>query len=176
MGAGLHLRSGLMKAQLRAKGGRAPTAGGAAQRVFALVVAANEPGLAIAAHLRRLHMEVHLTRRFGDMAAALFDERDSNDAEILFVLDLRISCGAREISARLGDYDAVLHAQLMSGNDWPRTVCLVDPEQTRPAWLQARPHVRATLLADEVETVIGHPKERGWHDSFALALDCCLRR
>ena len=80
-----------------------------------------------------------------------------------------------EIDTRLGDYDAVLNAHMMSGHPWPKTLCLVDTEQTHPAWLQARPHLRATLLADEVETVIGHPQQRGWHDMFALALSCCLR-
>ena len=166
-----------MKIQLGTKPGKPAVTQLTASRIVALVVAAEETGVAIAEDLRRLDMEVYLTPRYGPMAATLFDRRKHarEDSEILFVLDLRISCGASEIDTRLGDYDAVLNAHMMSGHPWPKTLCLVDTEQTHPAWLQARPHLRATLLADEVETVIGHPQQRGWHDMFALALSCCLR-
>jgi hypothetical protein len=166
-----------MKAPPETKGAKRSVTPLAARRIVALIVAADETGETIAGDLRRLGMDVHLTPSFGTMASTLFDkvEPQRSNSEILFVLDLRISCGASKIEARLGDYDAVLNAQLMAGNQWPRTLCLVDAEQTRPAWLQARPHLRSTLLADEVETVVGHPQQRGWQDRFASALRCCLR-
>ena len=166
-----------MKTHLGTKGGKPAITKLIASRIVALIVAGEETGVAIAEDLRRLDMEVHLTPRYGPMASMLFDKRkqDQGDSEILFVLDLRLSCGASEIDTRLGDYDAVLNAHMMSGHPWPKTLCLVDSEQTHPVWLQARPHLRATLLADEVETIIGHPLQQGWHDMFALALSCCLR-
>jgi hypothetical protein len=165
-----------MKTQSGTKAGKPAVTMRSASRIVALIVAAEETATAIAKDLRRFDIKVHLTPRYGPMAAALFDQcKHHGDSEIFFVLDLRISCGELEIDTRLGDYDAVLNAYMMSGNPWPKTLCLVDTEQTHPAWLQARPHLRATLLADEVETVIGHPQQRGWPDAFAFALSRCLR-
>lgn len=167
-----------MKAYSGAKGGKPATPNRSTSRIVALVVAPEETDMLIAQHLGRLDLEVHVTPRYGAMASALFDEREHSqeDSPILFVLDLRISCGASEVDSRLADYDAVLNAHMMSGRPWPKTLCLVEAEQTHPAWLHARPHLRATLLADEVETVVGHPQERGWHRMLALALSRCLRR
>ena len=156
--------------------------------IIGLIVATKDDGLAIAEHLRRLDIEVHLTPSYAAMALRLFDNqkccgneppRDANndgqtDAEILFVLDLRLSCGAAEVDRRLGDYDAVLHAHLMSGSPWPKTLCLVDASQTHPAWLQARPHLRATLLADEVETVVGDPGQLDWDEKFVAVVSRCF--
>ena len=145
-------------------------------RVDALVVATDGMDTLIAKHLRYADVQVQPATHHGEMAAALFDEcshrRLAN--RVLFVLDLRISCGASVIDARLRDYDSVLNAYILSGNPWPQTLCLVEVEQTHPLWLQARPHLRATLLADEVQTVIGDPQQRDWPDRFLTALNRCL--
>jgi hypothetical protein len=165
-----------MRAQLRAKAGKAGTPICSPRRVFAVVVAPVETETLIAEHLRHHDVEVHVALRYGTMAAALFDDPEpgQGDRPILFVLDLRVSCGSSVIDARLVDYDAVLNAHMMAGHPWPKTLCLVETEQTHPVWLQTRPHFRATLLADEVETVIGHPQQRDWHKLFAAALSRCL--
>lgn len=145
-------------------------------QTVALVVAAADTDMLITKHLQRQDVEVHLTSSYGGMAEALFDEREHcpRDDRILFVLDLRLSCGAVVIDTRLRDYDAALSAYLLSGGKWPKTLCLIEVEQTRPLWLRARPHLRATLLADEVEAVIGHPRDREWHAGFANAIRRCL--
>lgn len=145
--------------------------------IVSFIVASQATAALVSRQLTDLDTEIHLTTRFGEMAETLFDKQElvPDDRKVLFVLDLRISCGETEIAMRLRDYDAVLNAYVLSGRPWPRTLCLVEAEQTHPTWMQARPHLRATLLADEVETVIGQPHEMGWGASFALALRCCLR-
>ncbi len=145
-------------------------------RTVALVVAAADINLLITRHLHHHDFEVHLTTSYGGMAEALFDVREqrTRDNRILFVLDLRISCGAAVIDARLRDYDAALNDYLLSGRPWPKTLCLVEVKQTHPIWLRARPHLRATLLADEVEALVGGPEQRKWHEGFAHALRRCL--
>lgn len=145
-------------------------------RTVALVVAAADTDILITRHLRHHDLEVHLTTSYGGMTEALFDVREQRprDNRILFVLDLRIACGVAVIDARLRDYDAALSDYLLSGGPWPKTLCLVELEQTHPVWLRARPHLRATLLADEVEAVVGGPQQRNWHETFAHALRRCL--
>ena len=165
-----------MKTNLKANSGGLPTVVSSPPRTVVLVVAQAGTDLLIAQQLHHHDVEVHLTASHGAMAAALFDDHEESSVAptILFVLDLRASCGASVIDARLADYDAVLNAYLMSGHPWPNTLCLVESSQAHPLWLQARPHLRATLLADEVETVIGSPQQAHWHESFASALSRCL--
>ena len=166
-----------MKTNLKADRRGLPPVVSSPPRTLVLVLAQAGTDLLITEQLRHLDVEVHLTTSHGAMAAALFDtEHEQVGAErtVLFVLDLRASCGADVIDARLADYDAVLNAYMMSGHSWPNTLCLVDSSQAHPLWLQTRPHLRATLLADEVETVIGSPQHPHWHESFATALSRCL--
>ena len=168
-----------MKTEPKAKGGvpKPMPQASSSTRIIALVVAAADVEMSIAAHLRLRDVEVVATTSYSKMAEALLDERDHGrrDDRIIFVLDLRISCGASLIDARLADYDAVLNAHMLSGHPWPTTLCLVEPVQTHPNWLQSRPHLRATLLADEVETVIGFPQQHDWREKFASALNRCLQ-
>ena len=145
-------------------------------RPFVLVVAAADTEDLIVAPLRGYEVDIRVTKNYGGMAEAIFDddEHGGRDQPIVFIVDLRISCGTAAIDARLRDYDTALNAYVLSGRPWPRTLCLVEVEQTHPTWLRERPHLRATLLADEVETVVGHPHRREWRDTFALAVRRCL--
>lgn len=146
-------------------------------KLIAFVVADAETVRPIAAALLHPQIEVRITPRYGEIASELFEVTSEWSArhEPIFVLDLRSSCGDATVKARSADYDAALRGHLASGHPWPKTICLVEAEQTRPEWLLAHPHLRATLLADEVETVIGTPRGAAWISAFQAALDCSLR-
>ena len=145
-------------------------------RTFVLVVASAETEKLILEPLRDYEVDVRITANYGGMAEALFDddEHGAGDQPVLFIVDLRNSCGPAVLDARLRDYDSALNAYVLLGRPWPRTLCLVEVEQTYPVWLNARPHLRATLLADEVETVVGQPHRSDWQESFATAVRRCM--
>lgn len=145
-------------------------------RTCVLIVAAADTQALVVESLRSFEVDVRHTATYGAMADALFEELERRDRnqEILFIVDLRISCGKSVLDARLRDYDAALNDYVLSGRPWPQSLCLVEIEQTHPAWLYDRPHLRATLLADEVETVVGHPRGPDWRDSFKAAVRRCL--
>lgn len=147
-----------------------------ASQTVVIVVATTDTELLIIESLRRYDVDVRLAANYGRMAEALFDDREhvAQDRPTLFIVDLRLSCGAAVLDARLRDYDAALNAYVLSGRPWPRTLCLVEVEQTHPVWLSERHHLRATLLADEVDTVVGQPHRRDWQEAFATAVSRCL--
>ena len=165
-----------MSAPHRTRGGRAVRSALSPSRTTVLIVADADADMRIIKPLFGYEVDVRFIANYGGMAEALFDECEQRtpDQPILFIVDLRISCGAAVIEARLRDYDAALNAYLISGRPWPKTLCMVEVEQTRPLWLRARPHLRATLLADEVETVVGHPHQLDWQEALATAVRRCL--
>lgn len=146
-------------------------------RLVAFVVADAATAAALLPALRHPQIDIRLTPHYGAIASELFDAPTSWSPwrEPLFVVDLRSSCGASVLRSRSADYDAALQGHLMAGHPWPKTLCLIEPAQTHPDWLAAHPHLRATLLADEVETVVGSPQEPGGVAALQAALDCCLR-
>lgn len=161
----------------RLRDGRALESLSQGSTLVALVVADEAAARTVRQALRHPQIETRTTPHHGAIAAELLESPSawSNRREPLFVLDLRSSCGEAAIRARSADYDAALQGHVLLGHPWPKTLCLIEPAQTRPEWLRAHPHVRATLLADEVETVIGSPDSAEWIGAFQAALDCCLR-